>query len=54
MSAEQASQYVHTLNVLFVNKVITRSEFRKALTEVPFYGKVCQVSRAPKVKGKRD
>jgi hypothetical protein len=50
MSAEQAFLYVNTLNMLFVNKVITRAEFRAALKKVPLFGAVCS---APKGKGRR-
>ena len=50
MSPEQAMSYVNTLNNLFVNKVITRAEFRAALKHVPLFGAVCS---APKGKQRR-
>ena len=53
MTAEQACAYVGTLNMLFVNKVITRAEFRNALLSVPLFGVVCQLPRAPKAKQRK-
>ena len=53
MSPEQAMSYVNTLNNLFVNKVITRAEFRSALKQVPLFGAVCIVPRAPKAKHRK-
>lgn len=50
MTAEQSISYVHTLNTLFVNKVITRAEFRAALKHVPLFGAVCD---APKGKQRK-
>ena len=50
MSAEQACAYVNTLNELFVNRVITRAEFRNALKQIPLFEAVCG---APKGKGRR-
>jgi hypothetical protein len=50
MSPEQAMSYVYTLNTLFVNKVITRAEFRAALKDVPLFGAVCS---APKAKQRK-
>jgi hypothetical protein len=50
MTAEQAISYVHTLNVLFANKVITRAELRAALKDVPLFCKVCS---APKAKQRK-
>lgn len=41
MTVDQAITYVNTLNNLFVNKVITREEFRAALKNVPLFGDVC-------------
>ena len=51
MTVEQVIAYVESLNMLFVNKVITRAEFRAALLATPLYGAVCQAPRAPKGKG---
>ena len=50
VTVEQEISYVHTLNTLFVNKVITRAELRAALKEVPLFGDVCS---APKAKQRK-
>ena len=55
MKIGQAVQYVNTLNTLFVNKVITLSEFRAALSSVAFFDTVCQPPRTSnKNKRKQD
>ena len=53
VTVEQVIAYVESLNMLFVNKVITRAEFRAALLATPLYGAVCQAPHAPKGKRKR-
>jgi hypothetical protein len=50
MTTEQSMAYVGTLNILYVNKVITRAEFRAALKQVPLFVAVCD---APKGKQRR-
>lgn len=52
MTVEQAIAYVDTLNALYCNKVITRSEFRAALKQVPLFGAVCTEGSSPKGKKK--
>ena len=52
MSPKQSIQYVNTLNTLFVNKVITVTELRAALSSTPFFETVCQPRRHLN-KGKR-
>ena len=49
MNAEQAIMYVASLSMLFVNKVITRDEFRKALSVTPLYTHVCDGMKSKKV-----
>jgi hypothetical protein len=41
MTKQEQMNYVNTLNMLFVNKVITREEFRSALKTTTLFGKVC-------------
>jgi len=50
MSIEQAIAYVNSLNLLYVNKVISLGEFRSAMRNVQFYEEVCQEENAPKGK----
>jgi hypothetical protein len=46
MTVEQSISYVHTLNTLFANKVITRTEFRAAIKKIPLFGDVCSMPKA--------
>jgi len=42
MGKDQQISYVDSLNQLYVNKVITRNEFRAVLQEIPLYSSICK------------